>query len=356
MSRAPPPRLLLRGPLGSPTGREGPRGPPAAPRRRCTRARGARACMPARRSPARQAILRSRAGAAGHPGQPGLGAAWSGPPGAEGLTARLATARTARTAEDARRPRERTLRAARPRLQVPGRGAGPRGAAAASEPLSTAPPPPMRGRGRPLKVNGRGRRACALGGREGGRDASEEGGRVGRASGKKGVGGWVRRGRDGARAWRGRGRAAGDARDAGGLGAARLLCCFLATTPARPPGLALATRSLPLLPHGGPGPGRRSQRLEGPGVPVVPPRTLGALIERDSRLAPPPGPATDTVPTTAREPRNRRRFHFRGERNSMPLPRHALPGPGSGPSSLKSHPPGLRHGHRRKTSVDDRKT
>lgn len=65
---------------------------------------------------------------------------------------------------------------------------------------------------------------------------------------------------------------------------------------ARPPELALATRSLPLLPHGGPGPGpgRRSQRLEataaahpaeapGPGVPSPPhPR-------RPDRAEQPPG-------------------------------------------------------------------
>lgn len=188
-------------PAGSPRLTHRPRraaGPPAAPRRRCTRARGARACMPARRSPARQAMLQSRADAAGHPGQPGLGAAWSGPPGAEGLTARLATARTARTAEDARRPRERTLRAARPRLQVPGRGAGPRGATAASEPLSTAPPPPMRGRGRPLKVNGRGRRACALGGREGGRRGSARAdGRAGGTLPRRAAGSDAPRGRRG---------------------------------------------------------------------------------------------------------------------------------------------------------------
>lgn len=219
MSRLQPSRLVLRGPLGSPTGPHGSACSSAPP---LPTARVGREQRPRRPAPPPAPPVpggRSRAA--------GLAAAPSGPDRSRRvLTARLATARAA---EAPGQPLARVF-------SGPG-GAEPAGAAAASERLSPAPPRPMRGRGRPLKVNGRGPGACALG-------AAEELGWVGRAS-RGGGRGSEREGRGlGRRRGRGVGRAARDAR-----GSWRRLGPTAYYWRPRPRALARATRSLPLLPH-----------------------------------------------------------------------------------------------------------
>lgn len=144
----------------------------------------------------------------------------------------------------------------------------------------------MRGRGRPLKVNGRGPGACALGAAEelGGRGSEREGRGLGRRRG------------------RGVGRAARDAR-----GFWRRLGPTAYYWRPRPRALARATRSLPLLPHSSrlppaaevtawrarPPPAPPRPRAPLPWCPLPPPPPVGA---RSAGLAPAPRPVPAGCP------------------------------------------------------------
>lgn len=243
----------------------------------------------------------------------GLEAAPSEPDGTRRvLTARLATARAA----EAPGQPGATVRAARPSLQRPGRGG-----ACGRQRLSPAPPRPMRGRGRPLKVNGRGPGACALG-------AAEELGWVGRASGARvaarswRAGGWAGAGAGG---W---GERPGTPAASGG-GSARLLItgdhararwpgprgafhCYLTGSWLPPAGEVTAWRARP--PPAPP-------RPRSPGPPPAAPTNSGAVGGT--------GACSPPCPRRRSPAAHRRQLEGPGSAVVVfpPAPRSRLPGP-----------------------------